>query len=85
MTEEEKKLVEQKALEEAAIIAAAEDPILLRDKRIAELEEERNNYKNVALKRLGKLPGDAEFMEGENKTGHRDVNFFSRNRSRAQP
>ena len=41
------------------------DPIILRDERIAKLEEERDNYKNVALKRLGKLPGDADFMDEE--------------------
>lgn len=45
-----------------------EDPIAQRDAKIAELEIERDNYKNVALKRLGKLPGDKEFLEGEGKT-----------------
>ena len=45
------------------------DPLAEKDKEIAELMEERDNYKTVALKRLGKLPGDAEFLEGENKTG----------------
>jgi len=41
------------------------DIIAERDARIAKLEEERDNYKNVALKRLGKLPADSEFL-GEN-------------------
>ncbi len=45
-----------------------EDPIAQRDARIAELETERDNYKTVALKRLGKLPGDKEFLEGEGKS-----------------
>jgi hypothetical protein len=45
-----------------------EDPIAQRDAKIAALEAERDNYKNVALKRLGKLPGDKEFLEGEGKT-----------------
>jgi hypothetical protein len=39
-----------------------EDPITKKDEEIAKLKEERDNYKNVALKRLGKLPGDAEFL-----------------------
>lgn len=41
------------------------DPIAAKDEEIAKLTEERDNYKNVALKRLGKLPGDAEFVAGE--------------------
>jgi len=51
----------------AAIVApAAEtaiDPIAAKDAEIAKLSEERDNYRNVALKRLGKLPGDAEFID----------------------
>lgn len=39
-----------------------EDPIAAKDAEIARLTEDRDNYKNVALKRLGKLPGDAEFI-----------------------
>ena len=42
------------------------DPIAAKDAEIAKLAEERDNYKAVALKRLGKLPGDAEFL---NKDG----------------
>ena len=46
------------------------DPILEKDKVIAKLTEERDNYKNVALKRLGKLPGDDGFVAGvDEKTG----------------
>jgi hypothetical protein len=42
------------------------DPIAEKDTKIAKLEEERDNYKAVALKRLGKLPGDVEFLaEGD--------------------
>lgn len=62
MNEEEKKLAEQEAIDEAVELTQIEE----RDARIAKLEEERDNYKNVALKRLGKLPGDAEFISGEN-------------------
>lgn len=39
------------------------DPITAKDEEIAKLTSERDNYKNVALKRLGKLPGDAEFLD----------------------
>jgi hypothetical protein len=38
-----------------------------RDAEIAKLIEERDNYKNVALKRLGKLPGDKEFLADDGK------------------
>ena len=38
------------------------DPIAEKDKIIAALREEKDNYKTVALKRLGKLPGDADFL-----------------------
>ncbi len=41
------------------------DPIVAKDAEIAKLTEERDNYKTVALKRLGKLPGDANFVAGE--------------------
>lgn len=33
-----------------------------KDDEIAKLREERDNYKTVALKRLGKLPADSEFL-----------------------
>lgn len=62
MTDEEKKAAEQKAAEDARVAAeTAIDPIALKDEQIAKLQEERDNYKAVALKRLGKLPGDADF------------------------
>lgn len=49
---------------EGAIDAAVEvDPIVALQEKNAKLEEERDNYKAVALKRLGKLPGDAEFLD----------------------
>lgn len=38
------------------------DTIAEKDARIAKLEEDYENIKKVALKRLGKLPGDADFM-----------------------
>lgn len=46
------------------------DPITVKDEQIAKLTEERDNYKHVALKRLGKLPGDTDFVAGaDEKTG----------------
>ena len=39
------------------------DPITKLEEENAKLIEERDNYKAVALKRLGKLPGDAEFLD----------------------
>lgn len=42
------------------------DLVAEKDAEIAKLTEDRDNYKAVALKRLGKLPGDADFMgDGE--------------------
>lgn len=63
MTEEEKIAAEAAriAAEEAAK-GNGEDPIAERDAKIAKLEIERDNYKTVALKRLGKLPADSEFL-----------------------
>lgn len=81
MTEEEKKAADEaakaqadaeasKKAEEEAAAKAAEDAIAAKDEEIAKLKEDRDNYKNVALKRLGKLPGDAEFLEGvDEKSG----------------
>lgn len=68
---------EAKAQAEAAAKAKEEEEankavkaLAERDERIAKLEEERDNYKKVALKRLGKLPADAEFVDaGDDKTG----------------
>lgn len=42
--------------------AVEADPIAEKDAEIAKLTQDRDNYKAVALKRLGKLPGDADFM-----------------------
>lgn len=62
MNEEEKKLaVDAEAL--AAAETEASKSIDERDAKIKKLEEERDNYKAVALKRLGKLPADAEFLD----------------------
>ena len=61
---------ETKKVEEVIEATPEVDQIALRDEKIAQLEEERNNYKAVALKRLGKLPGDADFLnEDEAKSG----------------
>lgn len=77
MTEEEKKAAEAKELADKAAqdeadriakeaadkaLAEANDPLKKKDEEIAKLKEDRDNYKAVALKRLGKLPGDAEFL-----------------------
>lgn len=43
------------------------DPIAERDAEIAKLTEERDNYRNVALKRLGKLPDDSAFLGEDGK------------------
>lgn len=48
--------------EKAAIAAAAAavvDPIEEKDREIAKLKEERDNYRTVALTRKGKLPADS--------------------------
>ena len=60
MEDKTKEVVVDKKVEEPII-----DPITAKDEEIAKLTEERDNYKTVALKRLGKLPGDAEFVAGE--------------------
>jgi hypothetical protein len=41
----------------------ANSPLTKLQEENARLLEERDNYKAVALKRLGKLPGDAEFLD----------------------
>lgn len=69
MNEEEKKIAEAKAAEEALAIESAIDPITAKDEEIARLKEERDNYKTVALKRLGKLEGDADFMAVDKESG----------------
>jgi hypothetical protein len=67
MTEEEKKAADAAALAEAAKVAEADAAVAVlaeKDAEITKLKDERDNYKNVALKRLGKLPGDADFVAG---------------------
>lgn len=63
-------------IEAAKVAAEAEqaqeiesDPLLKLQEENKKLAEERDNYKAVALKRLGKLPGDAEFLDGTNESG----------------
>lgn len=52
-----------KIAEEARVATLiASDPLTKAQEEIARVIEERDNYKNVALKRLGKLPGDASFL-----------------------
>lgn len=69
MTPEE---IEKAKLEEQAKIDAelANDPLVKLQEENKKLQEERDNYKNVALKRLGKLPGDADFL---NKDGGEEL------------
>lgn len=43
-------------------LAEANDPLKKKDEEILRLKEDRDNYKAVALKRLGKNPNDAEFL-----------------------
>lgn len=67
MTDEEKAaVIEAEALatqaEKDAAVAAAIEADAAKDARIAQLEQEKENYRKVALKRLGKLEGDADFM-----------------------
>lgn len=62
-------VVEPKA-EVAEATETETDIITQKDEEIAKLRDDLANYKNVALKRLGKLPGDAEFIENaDEKTG----------------
>lgn len=60
-----------KADEDAkATMEAVTAPLTAKDAEIAKLSSDLANYKNVALKRLGKLPGDADFVAGiDEKTG----------------
>lgn len=54
---------EEKKVEGEVVVE--KDALTLAQERIAKVEEERDNYKAVALKRLGKLPADAEFLDKE--------------------
>lgn len=67
MTEEEKKIADAKALADAEASKGEVDMVAEKDAKIAKLSEDLENYKAVALKRLGKLPGDADFMAGGDK------------------
>ena len=53
------RIAEEKRLAEEI----ANSPLTKLQEENAKLVEERDNYKAVALKRLGKLPGDAEFLD----------------------
>lgn len=63
-------VVETKPVEVVPEVVATPEVTLLmeKDKEITQLREERDNYKVVALKRLGKLPGDADFMKGADES-----------------
>lgn len=68
MTEEEKAALAAKEKEGEVIVdeVVEADPVTKLQEENAKLIEERDNYKAVALKRLGKLPGDADFLgDGE--------------------
>lgn len=54
---------------EATLEVTAESILAAKDTEIAKLTEERDNYKNVALKRLGKLPKDADFVGEADESG----------------
>lgn len=79
MTDEEKqaaaKAAAEKATQEAEAKAAAEAKALeeaerpakelaAKEEELKKMGEERDNYKKIALKRLGKLDGDADFVAG---------------------
>lgn len=49
--------------DENAEVVVEKDALTLAQEQIAKVTEERDNYKAVALKRLGKLPGDAELLD----------------------
>ncbi len=51
----------------AEVVVVEKDELTLTKEALAKAQEERDNYKNVALKRLGKLPGDAEFLDKDGK------------------
>ncbi len=66
---EDEKKVQEDVAEEVVVEEIALDSIALKDEEIAKLKTERDNYKTVALKRLGKLPGDADFIESGSDSG----------------
>lgn len=51
--------------EDKGVEAPVKSELEVANEQIAKLTEERDNYKTVALKRLGKLPGDAAFIQKE--------------------
>jgi hypothetical protein len=57
----------EKAKADAEAAARENDNLSKLEEEVEKLKKERDNYKNVALKRLGKLPSDAEFLDGENE------------------
>jgi len=59
--------------EKVAEVVLEKDELTLTREKLAKAEEERDNYKTVALKRLGKLPGDAEFLAKEGEDGELSV------------
>lgn len=66
MTPEEieaKRIADEQALAEAM----KQDELTQIKEKLAKAESDRDNYKEVALKRLGKLPGDAEFLQTQEK------------------
>jgi hypothetical protein len=72
MTEEEKAALE--AAGGVVIEQTIVDPIAVKDAEIKKLTEDLENYKAVALKRLGKLPGDADFLaNGDEDKGELSV------------
>src|ERR1035437_1515941 len=59
----DKEIADDKAKKDAEDAVAAEASVLEKlEAENAKLIEERDNYRNVALKRLGKLPADSEFL-----------------------
>lgn len=61
MNEEDKKVVEEVEVEGAVEKTELE----LIQEKLAKAEEDRDNYKRVALQRKGKLPADQEFFKEE--------------------
>lgn len=59
---------------EEVVVSAETEPVVdiiaQKDAEIGKLKGDLENYKTVALKRLGKLPGDADYVAGmDEKTG----------------
>lgn len=65
MTEEEKAALEAAKKDEVIVPAIEADPIAQKDAQIVKLEQDLDNYRKVAMKRLGKLEGDADFLGDE--------------------